>query len=196
MRVKTLLVLVAVVLLSAAPMAFGQNLVTNGSFETADFTGWSSTGNFEFSGVTSGAFYVYTGAQDGDFYSYFGPVSDPGGISQSFNTTAGQQYVFSFWLAAVGDDPSSVTVMWDGNTLLNQSDPNTGGNWQLFSYDVIGTGHDTISFSFRDDPAYIALDNVSVAPSGGGSVPEPSSFLLMGTGVLGLAGFLRRKLIG
>jgi len=198
MRVKTLLVLVAVVLLSAAPMAFGQNLVTNGSFEDGggSFNGWNETGNFEFSGVTTGAFYVYTGAEDGQFYGYFGPVSSPGGISQTISDTAGQQYVFSFYLAAVGDDPSSASVMWNGTTLYSASDPNTGGNWQLFSFDVIGTGHDTISFNFQDDPAYIALDNVSVVASGGGSVPEPSSFLLMGSGVLGLAGLLRRKLIG
>ena len=49
-------------------------------------------------------------------------------------------------------------------------------------------GSDTISFNFRDDPAYIALDNVSVVQAGGttttGTTPEPSSFILMGSGVL------------
>lgn len=197
MRVKTLLVIVAAALVLCAPMAFGQNLLTNGSFETSDFTGWTTTGNFEFSQVVTGAYYVYTGAEDGSYYATFGPVSTPGGIQQSFNDTAGQQYVFSFWLAAVGDDPSSVSVMWNGTTVYSATDPNTGGAWTLFSFDEIGTGHDTVSFNFRDDPAYIALDNVSVVASGaGGSVPEPSSFLLMGSGALGLAGFLRRKLLG
>jgi len=194
MRVKTLLVFVAVVLLTAAPMAFGQNLVTNGSFETGDFTGWTVTGLEE---VVTGPFSVYSGAQDGSWYSVWGNIGGDGTITQSFADSAGQQYTFSFWLAAVGDDPSDFSASWDGTQLYSQSDPNTGGNYQLFSFTVTGTGNDTITFSGRDDPAWIALDNVSVeASSGSGTVPEPSSFLLMGTGALGLAGFLRRKLLG
>ena len=50
--------------------------------------------------------------------------------------------------------------------------------------------------ALRDDPAYIALDNISLTQNGGGTVPEPSSFLLMGSGVLGLAGVIRRKMRG
>ncbi len=192
MRAKTLLVVVAMAILACAPAAFAQNLLQNGSFETGDFTGWTTGGNFEFSSVTSGAYYVYTGAQDGTFYGVFGPVSTPGTLSQAFTDNAGEQYTLSFWLAAVGDDPSSFSASFDGNTLISQSDPNTGGNWQQFTFTVTGTGHDTVSFGFQDDPAYIALDNVSVTPNTG-SAPEPSSFLLMGSGVLGLAGVIRRK---
>jgi PEP-CTERM motif-containing protein len=197
MRMKTLLAFVAALLVLSAPMAFGQNLLANGSFETGDFSGWTTTGNFEFSGVTNQPFYVYSGAQDGSFYSYWGPVGDLGGITQSFSDTAGAQYTFSFWLNAVGDDPSEVQVLWNGDVLLDQRDPNTGNLWQEFSYQVTGTGNDSVTFLFRDDPAYIALDNVSVEQSGGGgTVPEPSSFLLMGSGVLGLAGVIRRKMRG
>jgi len=194
MRVKTLLVFVAAVLLTAAPMAFGQNLVNNGSFETGDFTGWSVNGLEE---VVTGPFSVYSGAQDGNWYSVWGNIGADGTISQTISTTAGQQYTFSFWLAAVGDDPSDFSAMWDGTTVYSQTDPNTGGAYQLFSFTVTGTGSDTITFNGRDDPAWIALDNISVTPtSGTGTVPEPSSIMLMGSGALGLAGFLRRKLRG
>jgi hypothetical protein len=197
MRAKTLLVVAAMLIMVCAPAAFAQNLVTNGGFETGDFTGWTEGGNFEFSQVVSGPFYVYTGAQEGNFYATFGPVGSDGTLSQVLTTQAGTQYTFSFWLNAVGDDPSDFSAMWDGTTVYSATDPNTGGNWQNFSFTETGTGHDTITFAFRDDPAYIALDNVSVTPSGGGtSVPEPSSILLMGSGVLGLAGVIRRKFRG
>jgi hypothetical protein len=195
MRLKILLVIAAMTFLLCAPMAFGQNLLTNGGFETGDFTGWTTGGNFEDTEVVSGAFYEYTGAQEGSFYAALGPVGTAGTLSQSFTDTAGQLYTFSFWLASVGDSPSSFSASFDGQVELNLTNPNTGANWTQFSFTATGTGNDNISFSFRDDPGYIALDNVSVvAQSGTGTVPEPSSLLLMGSGGLGLLGVVRRKL--
>jgi len=195
MKVKTLLVIVAATLLVlCAPMAFGQNLLTNGSFETGSFSGWTTGGNFEDTEVVSGAFYDYSGAQQGNFYAVLGPVGTDGTLSQTFSDQAGAQYTFSFYFASVGDDPSDFSAKWDGTTVYSATDPDTGANYTLFSFTETGTGTDSISFSFRDDPAYLALDNVSVTETTT-TVPEPGSMMLMGSGALAFAGVLRRKLL-
>jgi hypothetical protein len=194
MRQKALLAVVAlVVLLVGAPTVFASpNLLTNGSFETGDFTGWTEGGNFEDTEVVTGAFGSYSGAEDGLFYAVLGPVGSDGTLSQTFSDTVGGHYTFSFWFASVGDNPSDFSASWDGNTLLSLSNPNTGVGWTEFSFAATGTGSDTIQFSFRDDPAYMALDNVSVS-QGTGTTPEPSSLLLLGSGLLTVGGVIRRK---
>ncbi len=196
MRLKTLLVIVAVMVCITlmAPSTFAQNLLSNGSFESGSFSGWTTGGNFEDTEVVSGAFYDYTGAEDGTFYAALGPVSSAGTLSQTFTDTPGNQYTFSFWFGSVGDNPSSFSASWDGTPVLSLTNPNTGANWTEYTFTETGTGSDNISFSFRDDPGYMALDNVSVSGPTGQSVPEPSSLLLLGSGVIGLGGVIRRKL--
>ena len=98
----------------------------------------------------------------------------------------------------MGDDPSDFSVYLGRHSVCCLlTDPNTGGTLGASTaISVAGTGSDTIQFAFRDDPpaAYLALDNVSVSQSGGtGTTPEPSSFILMGSGVLALGGMVRRE---
>jgi len=198
MRVKTLLVVAALFVFTSlgATAAFASpNLVNNGSFETGDFTGWNvSSGSLE--EVVTGPFSVYSGAEDGVWYSVWGNVGSDGSISQTISDVAGQHYTFSFWFASVGDDPSDFSASWNSDVLFSQTDPNTGVTWTEFTFAVVGTGSDTITFSGRDDPAWMALDNISVTASGGGTTPEPSSLLLLGSGVLAMGGVIRRKLRG
>jgi hypothetical protein len=192
MRQKALLVVAALVavLLVGAPTAFATNLLTNGSFESGTLTGWTDIGD----GVVlaNGPFSYYSAAEDGTWYLALGPVGGDGTLSQTFSDTAGQHYTFSFWFASVGDNPSDFSAYWDGGTpLLSLTNPNTGAAWSEYSYSVTGTGSDTIQFNFRDDPAYMVLDNVSVSPVT--TTPEPSSLLLLGSGLLTVGGVIRRK---
>jgi hypothetical protein len=164
------------------------NLVTNGSFETGDFTGWTTGGNFVDMFVETGMDYFYSGAEDGADYAFGGPAGSDATLSQTFADTAGQGLVVSFWLDAVGNDPSDFSATFDGTTLFSASDPSTGDVWEQFTFDVTGTGSDTLQFALRDDPGFIALDNVSVA-----GAPEPAAWALLLAGFAGLGLALRRR---
>jgi len=75
---------------------------------------------------------------------------------------------------------SAGAVYWDENSGSGCSSP---GCPSLASENSLGT---IPSESF----------NISDAGSGGGSTPEPGSILLFGSGAIGIAGVLRRRLLG
>lgn len=166
------------------------NLVSNCGFETGDFTDWITGGNFQDTEVVSGPFYDYAGANSGTDYLVMGAVGSDGSISQSLATKSGTDYTFSFYFASVGDSPSDFTASWDGTPVLSLTDPNTGSTFTQFTYSVVGTGADTIQFSFRDDPAYTALDDIAVTSSS--STPEPGTLALLFAGLGGVI-FTRRR---
>lgn len=168
--------------------------VNNGSFETGDFSGWTVSGDTGFTGICDvsscpGGF----APQNGNFAAYFGPVGDTATISQTIATTPGDTYSLSFYLAnPVGGTPNFFQVTF-GNSSFSFTNFGVAFNWQQFTLTTVATTDQTpLSFTFRNDPSYWFLDNVTVQQSGG-TVPEPGTFLMFGTGLVGIAGIVRRK---
>ena len=174
--------------LICATAAFGgsaqaaSNFLTNGSFETGDFSGWTHSGNLGFTSIQSG------GAQDGNFYADVGPVGSDGILSQTFADTAGQTLHVSGWIKAGGDIASDVSFIFNGAAGVSLTSPLTNG-WAKYSFDTVGTGSDTFSVAFRDDPSFFGLDNFLVSTA----VPEPATWAMFLIG-FGAIGFMMRHL--
>ena len=161
------------------------NILVNGGFETGDLTGWTELLNSGFVGVQCpGPGSAVTG---GNCSAFLGPVGSDGGLAQSFATTVGTQYFFSFRFLWDGGTPSDFTAFVNSNPVFNRVNPPAIGTFGTGTAAFVATGAlSSIAFTFRDDPGFIFLDNVSV------SVPEPGSAALLGLGLAGLA-FVRRR---
>jgi hypothetical protein len=185
-------VILALVLALATigPVAFADTeLLQNNSFQTGDFTDWTVTGNDGNTFVGSDE-YLYTGEDADGFFALLGTIGSEAHISQSFSDVSGQGYVFSFWYNNNnGETPSDFSAYWDGTQLLSIINGPAIGGWVNYAFTVTGTGSDFIQFDARNDYFFDALDNVSVTPT-----PEPSSFLLLGSGLMGLCALRRRFL--
>jgi hypothetical protein len=95
----------------------------------------------------------------------------------------------SFYLAnPVGGTPNFFNLTF-GNSSFSFTNFGTAFGWQQFVLTTVATSNQTqLSFAFRNDPDFWFLDNVNLQQSGG-TVPEPGTRALFGSGVIGIAAF-------
>ena len=135
-------------------------ILQNGGFEFGDFTGWTTSGNFEDSGVSTNALYANAGFYGGQF----GPVGGLGYLSQTFATIPGKSYLIGFMV----DVPTPMTnsefsASWNSAVLVDTTNSFTG--WIPYNFLVTANSTtSTLTFGFRDDPSFLGLDEVYVSP--------------------------------
>ncbi len=163
------------------------NLVTNGSFETGNFSGWAQFGNTGSTGVTT----THSGftPTDGSYLAYFGAVGSLGGILQTtLATVAGHSYTISFDLSNAATGPSEYTASFGSTLLTDVVNPQPFG-WTKLSFTATATSASTaLSLSFRQDPSYFMVDKVFVT-----AVPEPEEWAMLMMGIPLVGWQIRRK---
>ena len=150
----------------------------NGGFETGDLTDWTLVGSTDlvFALAADDVDVAGTAALPGQpdelfvhsglYGAYLGEWASPyltpvppavGSLSQTVATTAGQQYLVSFWLTCVPDSQGVTTnnefiAKWNNSTLYAQTNLGAFG-WTNLQFVVPATtASTTLEFDFNNDP--------------------------------------------
>jgi hypothetical protein len=151
------------------------NLVTNGGFETNDFTGWTLSGDRGDDGVFTGVAGTAR-VHSGTHAAHFGPGTLVF-LTQSLATTPGTSYNLDFWLSnpidgggtGVGNQTELlVKVGAHGSTLTTLTDvvnaPRFNYTHYTFAFTATSSSTD-LQFGFAHPPDEFYLDDVSVTPT-------------------------------
>jgi PEP-CTERM motif len=166
------------------------NLVQNCGFETGNFTNWTLGANTSDQFVSGGVI-----ANSGSYGAAMGAVVDNfaagNSVSQLLSTVAGDTYNLDYHVENTGGGINGFEALWNGSVIAASVITNSGafGYTEYYFTGLLASSSSTsLEFDAYQQPAFYGLDDVSVV------TPEPSSILLMGSGLLTLGSWVRRRI--
>ncbi len=206
---RKLTVFLCVMVLAFVGVANATNLVLDGGFEglrgmydTGPLGAWTVNVVAGRTGVYGPGDYSGANVTEGNVAFDIGEGGDSPGNSlfQTLATIAGMTYNLSFDWGSEYDwgTYSTVTVGTALSEILTDVPNNAAGVWidHSSSFSFIADGNDVLTFTDNSSDINVysgglILDNIVVVESTT-PIPEPSTILLLGTGIISLAGFRKK----
>jgi hypothetical protein len=181
-----------VIAFTVPTVAHATNLVQNGNFSSG-LSDWTINTNSPDSPWQSNGSAAHTDCVNSSCIS---PGPDQNYLYQDIPTTVGDSYTLSFQAEINGYSGSELQALFAGNLVEDITTDNNAYVTYTISGLVATSTSTELEFLGRNDPSGTFLTDVDVEDNGPASAatPEPAALTLTGTGLLALAGIVRRRL--